>query len=269
VSAGTGANDPSDSLHTLSVQLPRGKTCDLCTLQWIWSAEQDGGSYLGCADISITTNGQPVTPAPQPVPGEVLAGVTGEVYAAAPPPPPRALSPPAGGSLAPPPLPSTGDSLSLSTAGGAGIGASGGFVVGLLFGVAGAFGGLMFRKQWREKKALPPTKLDAALLVGASARAPPATAPTGPGPGGAPPPGAAPPVPGPPPPSSAASMSMVAVKPTQGEAKPAAPAVPPPADLPDLPAGWAVETDSGTGRKYYFHEETGESRWTKPPADKV
>ena len=30
-----------------------------------------------------------------------------------------------------------------------------------------------------------------------------------------------------------------------------------------------VTTDDGTGRKYYFHEETGESRWTKPPADKV
>ena len=39
-----------------TVTLP-AKTCDYCTLQWIWSASSDGGSYIGCADVAITTNG--------------------------------------------------------------------------------------------------------------------------------------------------------------------------------------------------------------------
>ena len=41
--------------HT--VTLP-DKECDYCTLQWVWAAEQDGGSYIGCADIAIKANGQ-------------------------------------------------------------------------------------------------------------------------------------------------------------------------------------------------------------------
>jgi len=40
-----------------AVTLPTGKTCDYCTIQWIWAANQDGGSYIGCADIAITAGG--------------------------------------------------------------------------------------------------------------------------------------------------------------------------------------------------------------------
>ena len=60
--AGTVPVAPIDAVRnediTYQVTLPAGKTCDYCTLQWIWSAQNDGGSYLACADISITTNGQ-------------------------------------------------------------------------------------------------------------------------------------------------------------------------------------------------------------------
>jgi len=55
VSAGTG---PVNGIMSQDVQLPAGKTCDYCTLQWVWAAQQDGGSYVGCADVSITASGQ-------------------------------------------------------------------------------------------------------------------------------------------------------------------------------------------------------------------
>ena len=47
----------ADELISTTVTLPAGKLCDYCTLQWIWAARGDGGSYLACADISITTTG--------------------------------------------------------------------------------------------------------------------------------------------------------------------------------------------------------------------
>jgi len=103
VSAGTPNAQPN-SLHTTTVTLPLGKTCDICTLQWMWSAQGDGGSYIGCADISITANGQPPTPLPIPTAGEILPGVPGEVYVASPP----YITPPGGGGggyRAPPPPP--------------------------------------------------------------------------------------------------------------------------------------------------------------------
>ena len=58
VSAESGSNGQANSVASTLVQLPAGKTCTHCTLQWIWAAEQDGGSYIGCADIAITNTGQ-------------------------------------------------------------------------------------------------------------------------------------------------------------------------------------------------------------------
>lgn len=43
----------------MSVQLPEGKLCTYCTIQWVWAARQDGGYYIGCSDISITADGSP------------------------------------------------------------------------------------------------------------------------------------------------------------------------------------------------------------------
>ena len=95
------ADAEADDEITFQVTLPTGKTCDYCTLQWIWSAQNDGGSYLACADISITTNGQ--LPNFNNVPsevGKVLPGVgvaigdgnTGGDGAPSAPPPPSTVS---------------------------------------------------------------------------------------------------------------------------------------------------------------------------------
>ena len=293
-----GPNAESDSLQTVAVNLPAGKTCDLCTLQWVWSAQGDGGSYVGCADISVTANGQPVTPVPEPVKGEILSGVQGEVYVASPPPPPYVAPPPR--ALAPPSSsPAVGDSSSsqITTAGSASIGASGGFVVGLLVGLALAFGGLILRKRMREKKGLPPTALDAMLLIsggetgktGGGGVGPPPRGggppggppPGGPPPGGAPPRGGGPPG-GPPPggapppglaapskaPSPKSSVTMVEVSGKKDE-KPAPPTEADREEAADLPEGWRPETDVGSGRTYYYNAKTGESSWKKPANEKV
>lgn len=44
------------NVRTLAT-LPTGKTCNYCTMQFIWAARSDGGFYISCADISITTTG--------------------------------------------------------------------------------------------------------------------------------------------------------------------------------------------------------------------
>ena len=72
------ANAAANSVQSAIVTLPPGKTCDYCTLQWIWAANADGGSYIGCADISITTDGQlPVFASLPSQNGNVLPGVLG------------------------------------------------------------------------------------------------------------------------------------------------------------------------------------------------
>ena len=45
------------------MQIPEEKTCTNCVLQWIWDAVEDGGHYVQCVDMAITTDG---TPAPLP-----------------------------------------------------------------------------------------------------------------------------------------------------------------------------------------------------------
>ena len=52
VDAGDGTVEMSQLLT-----LPAGKTCSYCVLQWMWAARQDGGFYIGCADIAITEDG--------------------------------------------------------------------------------------------------------------------------------------------------------------------------------------------------------------------
>ena len=88
----------SAGLQTITVALPTGKTCDYCTLQWVWSANQDGGSYIGCTDIAITASGAlPNYATLPPQTGNVLPGVLaspsgpGSILVAAPPPPPPCL----------------------------------------------------------------------------------------------------------------------------------------------------------------------------------
>ena len=59
LAAGTSEDDPGRNGEvTATVTLDATKTCNYCTLQWIWAANNDGGSYLMCVDISITNDGQ-------------------------------------------------------------------------------------------------------------------------------------------------------------------------------------------------------------------
>ena len=132
VSAGPAAA-VSNSIQTQSITLPPGKTCDYCTLQWVWAAQQDGGSYIGCADISITTNGVlPNFAALPPQTGNVLPGVPGQVA--------PIQQPPGGGvggvggvgvggSPPPPPFGASGGS------GSCGLGGGGGFFLGMIVGL--------------------------------------------------------------------------------------------------------------------------------------
>lgn len=91
-------NAARNSIQSFKVTLPQ-KTCDYCTLQWLWAAKNDGGSYVACADISITSDGTlpdfstlpsqsgntlPVKPTPAPAP---------------PPPPAPSPAPPSGGAM--------------------------------------------------------------------------------------------------------------------------------------------------------------------------
>ena len=88
-------NTVSADLLTTTVQLPAGKVSDYATIQWVWSANQDGGSYIGCADVAITANGAlPTNYVPNARQGEVLSGVAatatgpGSIVQPSPPPPP-------------------------------------------------------------------------------------------------------------------------------------------------------------------------------------
>jgi hypothetical protein len=52
-------NGPNAPISPTSVNFQLGtKTCTSCTLRWMWVAPNDGGHYLGCADIQIVPQGQ-------------------------------------------------------------------------------------------------------------------------------------------------------------------------------------------------------------------
>ena len=76
LAAGTDATERNGEV-TETITLG-AKTCDYCTLQWIWAANGDGGSYLMCIDISITANGQ--LPDFELVPSEVGNLVAGALH---------------------------------------------------------------------------------------------------------------------------------------------------------------------------------------------
>ena len=76
LAAGTDATERNGEV-TETITLG-AKTCDYCTLQWIWAANGDGGSYLMCIDISITTDGQ--LPDFNAVPSEVGKLVAGALH---------------------------------------------------------------------------------------------------------------------------------------------------------------------------------------------
>jgi len=233
--------DASNAVKTVTVTLPAGKTCDLCTLQWMWSAQNDGGSYIGCADVSITANGQPPTATPVPVQGEVLAGVPGEVLVATPPPPPNGI-PAAGSYPPPPPLGAVGEELDSPEKSG---GISGMTMAGILIVLALAYGGYSFNKAKKEAEAKGVTltagewakteseKVKAKVQAEMEKRKKPKGA------------------------AGKAPTAMAAVPPpAPGGAGYTAPA--------PLPEGWKEMQDENSGRPYFYNTRTGSSAWVRP-----
>ncbi|KAJ3107767.1 hypothetical protein HDU97_003437 [Phlyctochytrium planicorne] len=65
----TLAQGVDKDLTTFTVTLPKGKTADNAILQWQWGSNEDGGFYLGCADIKVVApKGAALPPVPAPAP---------------------------------------------------------------------------------------------------------------------------------------------------------------------------------------------------------
>lgn len=136
----------ANSIQSTTVTLPLGKTCDYCTLQWIWAARQDGGSYIGCADIAITLNGQLPTYVPGAQAGNVLANVPSNDLVT-----PLPGQPGAGGNVGANPGGGINNGNALTAPADCGMGAGGGFCLGLFLGMAGAVAGLWFMNRRKAK----------------------------------------------------------------------------------------------------------------------
>lgn len=66
----------SGSGKSMIVQLPAGKTCERCVLQWSWFSQQDGpggGGYISCIDFKITALGTAQSDCDQPITSAELA----------------------------------------------------------------------------------------------------------------------------------------------------------------------------------------------------
>jgi len=133
--------------HTIT--LPPGKTCDYCTLQWVWAANADGGSYIGCADIAITANGQLPNYAALPSQaGNVLPGVaaTEELV-----PDQNVNPPPAPGGGRNPGNGGTGPAITTAEE-CEGLSTGGGFCIGVMFGIACIAAGYYYLKYRKNPK---------------------------------------------------------------------------------------------------------------------
>jgi len=221
----------ANSVHSTIVSLP-DKTCNYCTVQWTWAARADGGFYMGCADIAITSTG--LLPDYNLLPSEV----GNELPQNAPPAPPG--------------------SVRQNQSGSGGGGATVPIIVVGLFLVLGGVGYYYYQNQQNQQGSggsMPPmapqekgapggppmlpagwtAALDPAsgrtyysnAMTGATQWEPPAMAGGGPSAQPAPPPGA-PPAPG------------------------------------SLPPGWTEAKDQGSGQNYYINTATGASTWERP-----
>lgn len=148
LAAGTSEDDPGRNGEvTATITLDAAKTCDYCTLQWIWAANNDGGSYLMCVDLSITADGQ--LPDFSAIPSEVGKLVAGVL---APPLPPGVVArpPPPPGNVGGVPANGSGN----QQAGGGGGGAAGP-VIGVIVALAVVGGAVYWYTKVRGKTAGP------------------------------------------------------------------------------------------------------------------
>jgi len=147
-----GSGNPgtlSAGLETVTVTLPN-KLCDYCTLQWIWAARADGGSYIGCADIAITTAGTLPNYALLPSQeGNVLPGVRASAAG------PGAIVAPSNGDGPDVPGPRPGTPAGNSTDGGGGNGATVAIVIVSILIVLGAGFYFCYWRPRRQAAATP------------------------------------------------------------------------------------------------------------------
>jgi len=142
---GSGApGTVSAGLQTIDVALPAGKVCEYCTIQWIWAANQDGGSYIGCADVAITQNGALPSYTPGAQAGNVLPGVPASATG-----PGSIFIPTVNG---PPPPPGSVSSNNAANTVDTGVGVSGWAVAGFFLIVAA--GGYYIYKKRRKQNPI-------------------------------------------------------------------------------------------------------------------
>mmetsp|Transcript_155351 Transcript_155351/g.289872 ORF Transcript_155351/g.289872 Transcript_155351/m.289872 type:complete len:493 (+) Transcript_155351:62-1540(+) len=54
--------------NVFNLTLPKGVTCEQCTLQWVWQTTRNGEQFANCADIKIEKDPSKEWPAPAPPP---------------------------------------------------------------------------------------------------------------------------------------------------------------------------------------------------------
>jgi LPXTG-motif cell wall-anchored protein len=149
-----------------TVTLPN-KECEYCTLQWIWSANGDGGSYIGCTDISIQSNGQLPNFASLPSEaGNVLPGVAASAEG-----PGAIYVDPSNGNASPPPPGGTGGADDSLQTGDEESSSTTAIAVVLVIVLAG--GGYYYYKKKKASEIPPPPPDVEVTSATTSAAAPP------------------------------------------------------------------------------------------------
>jgi len=72
VLANFGTDIGVQGLNTIEVMLPANKTSNNAIIQWIWASQEDGGFYLGCADVQIVGSGNPSPPSCTSAVGNII-----------------------------------------------------------------------------------------------------------------------------------------------------------------------------------------------------